>query len=656
MKKPIIRSILMTFAVSLFIIVWVNRMLSVARQAYAANQPQLDATSQVQTTKAQSVSWQHKTASQLNTILIVGVSLTSGQQNTADRTVASITYNGIHLTKFTSFAYWFSEGEIWYLTNPPSGNHTITVTINGYTGGISAGAETYYNSNLAIPFSSLTTNTGYAGTPSVTIPTTTSQTAIDMIFTVNDEQDAVFTPASGQTQLWTSTSKTQGPVAHSSYQPGYAGSTPFSWSWTSKQIKPHWAEMGIALNSAPASIYSISGYIFNDVKGNGVYAAPPDTLYTGGGNITLTGPTNTTTIVTNGSYTAQNLLPGTYTVSYNGPPAGYYISYPRNGTPPSFQVTVGQGSACSVNGNNNATCLTGNIINLDYGITNATSWIQSVCGDIRQDVGIQNTIPASPTCGQYSGAYMLQTDGNVCTTPGIAFSGSTNANFGQGQASTNAYNWTVGSANNPEQFKTPASNIIHTSYKYMIAKASQAGIIPSNLSQQCNLNSCVLSNAAGGLYQTNSSTPTDLHVQASNFSGNRNYVFLVSGNLYIDGPITIAQGSTATFSVAGNIYVNANIGNINPDDMTSDIDGFYSADQSFIINAAPGTCADKKLVIAGSVTTNAGLNGGSFQNNRTLCSANAECAAVSVTERPDLILNTPAFLKYANHIWQEVAP
>ena len=259
---------------------------------------------------------------------------------------------------------------------------------------------------------------------------------------------------------------------------------------------------------------------------------------------------------------------------------------------------------------------------------------------------------------------MIQPDSTVCTnTPGIAFTGNVAANFGTngGQAAANPANWVVGGSGSfgtlgsAEVFKPVTPQLIHTSYAYMKAKAQQSGLTPVNLATKCSLNTCSLTTLPHGLYQTNPTTPTDLHIAVSNLSGNQNYVFLVSGNVYIDGPVKIAVGSTATFSVAGTIYVNQSVGNTSPTDPTTDIEGFYSTDKSFIINAA-GNCTDYRLNIAGSVIVNAALTGGSFQNNRNLCAANASCPSVSFSQRPDFLLNAPTLVKQRNHIWREVAP
>ncbi len=97
--------------------------------------------------------------------------------------------------------------------------------------------------------------------------------------------------------------------------------------------------------------------------------------------------------------------------------------------------------------------------------------------------------------------------------------------------------------------------------------------------------------------------------------------------------------------------------------LNSDLDGFYSTDNSFIIQSATGgkcgvdgSSSDLKLNIGGAVLVNAGETGGSFQNQRDLCIKDTDCPVTTITQRIDLLLNAPAILKHKNNFFQEVAP
>src|SRR5579884_1030007 len=261
----------------------------------------------------------------------------------------------------------------------------------------------------------------------------------------------------------------------------------------------------------PAPGYSISGHVYLDINAN-QHFDQTEALYARGTNIlTFIGSTNFTTTTANGSYTTgPNLPAGTYTVSYTNLPTGYHLSYPRTGPPPSFLVTVGPG--CTTNGANDASCdQNGTITNVNFGLSNLSSWIQATCADIRLDDGIVDSLPQS--------TYGLLTNQNCTSTPGIAFTGDTAADFGQGQASANPADWTVGGTAYPEVY--PASeNGRGLSYTSLLAKAQTDGLPITDLStvSGCtNLADCTLpTTLAHGIYQAND----DVTLNAFTFPAN----------------------------------------------------------------------------------------------------------------------------------------
>lgn len=124
---------------------------------------------------------------------------------------------------------------------------------------------------------------------------------------------------------------------------GYTNTTPLS---VSRTLGPNGT-----VNFGIVQYYSISGVLFDDVNNNGVKDVG-ESNYNGRPSVTASRGTVTTT--TSGGYTISNLTPGTVTVSLNTLPAGYNMTYPLNGPPPSFQVTVGPG--CGTNGAKGASC------------------------------------------------------------------------------------------------------------------------------------------------------------------------------------------------------------------------------------------------------------------------------------------------------------
>lgn len=385
--------------------------------------------------------------------------------------------------------------------------------------------------------------------------------------------------------------------------------------------------------------FTISGNVYLDGNKNGVKDGA-EANYNGA--ISITSSRGTVSTTAGGTYTISGITPGALTVSYNSLPTGYTMTYPLNGPPPSFGLTVG--AACNTNGANGATCGGGNITNLSFGISNFRPWFQSVCGGMRIDNGITDQIPQTAQGGDYASTTL-----NVfCTNADVIFTGDSTATFGQGQASI--ANWLVGGTTYPEVY-TPGPSGIHTSYAYLLAKTQQGNITPTNLSTICSLSNCTLpANLGHGVYQANG----NVTLNGYTFPINQNYVILVNGTLTLNGNIFVPVGSTAVFSSSGNIIVTPTVG-YNPGFLFPNLDGIYSTDRSFIVNST-NTCNDLTLSISGAVITNAALNGGSFQNQRDLCGNDALYPTIYFYQRPDFFLNLPDFLRTQTTATWEAAP
>jgi len=245
--------------------------------------------------------------------------------------------------------------------------------------------------------------------------------------------------------------------------------------------------------------------------------------------------------------------------------------------------------------------------------------------------------------------------------PGIIFSGGKSgltATFGSGMAS--AANWKVGSSLNPDVFTTNHT-AIPTSYDYLLQTAENSGINPTPITSLSEI-------TTNGIYKVEG----NLTVSATTytFPANKNVIVLVNGGMTIINAarILVPIGSTAIFSVRGNISVSSNVGeppttSCNAATHTGcDIEGLYSADGNFLADGAMDCVhgvgaagADLRLNIAGTVIANAARNGGTFINNRSLCANNSAYPSVTFTERPDFILNYPSFVRKIPRSWQEVA-
>lgn len=432
-------------------------------------------------------------------------------------------------------------------------------------------------------------------------------------------------------------------------------SIPTGWTaTTTNPVDVTLTTLGRTVNFGIAPQYSVSGNIFVDSNKNGIKDAS-ESNYTG--NITITASSGTVA-TNNGSYTVSGLTPGTHTVSLNVP-ISYTPTYPQGVGSPSYSAVLPctSTSLSPQSKNINPPCSGSNVVGADFGITNSFSWIQCRGGDCSDNNGFVNIIPqgASQACG---GPNASTSNGSSSTTPGMIFTGDSNPDFGQGFPSLNLpNNWVVGGdvpLNFPEIFQPINSTVVRTSHGYMSTTAVQSGLTPTPLNSACNNSlGCSLSTLGHGLYSSNG----DIYLNTSDLScknadgSNGNCVILINGTLHILGNISVPTGSTVTFTTSLDIKIDNK-------DVTS-IQGFYSTDRNFYTGGNGGDCtkpADSALTINGALVVNAGLGGGSFVNERDLCGGNLNCPAVIFSERPDIILNAPDFIKHPTYIWHEAAP
>lgn len=342
-----------------------------------------------------------------------------------------------------------------------------------------------------------------------------------------------------------------------------------------------------------------------------------------------------------GSYTINNLITGNVTVSYLSLPAGYYMTSPLNGPPPSFRVAIGFG--CSVNGAPGARCNQGDINNLNFGTINDKPWLQAVCGDIRDDNGFSNS--------QAVGQEAIITNAS-CPNPGIVFTGDTDADFGKGKASNS--NQVVGGFQYPEVYNSTGKNKILTSYDYLLEKAKSAKIKTISLSSVCTLSNCKLpQNLAHGVYTA--SNDVSFNAASYTFPTNQDYIFLIDGKITFNGNIHIPTSSSAIFASSGNMIIPATMGSA-PAITTANLEGIYSTDKSLLVQKNATKCADLRLNIGGAVYVNAAENGGGITDSRNLCRFNALYPMLQITQRLDLLLHIPEFVRNQQVISQEVAP
>jgi hypothetical protein len=314
-----------------------------------------------------------------------------------------------------------------------------------------------------------------------------------------------------------------------------------------------------------------------------------------------------------------------------------------------------------------ATCdnPTGNLANVNFAITSQTTWFQSLGGDVRFDQGLTNVIPGSveSSCAKDSttGKGVVLSPGSTTST-GILYTGTTTPNVGLGLVSTP--NYQVSGNTYGQAFLPVNATSLRTSYDYMLTSIKQQGqsITPLATHAPCsNLTNCTITNLSSGVYQADGS------VKLVGFSlsvgTNRSIVILVNGFLQVNTPVDVPTGTSVVFIVSNDIYIDPSVGvtpapaSCNP--TGGQLEGFYSTDKNFVI-AGTNDCtrgADKILNIEGAIIANAALAAptNTIKIKRSICGYSSY-PAVTIRERPDMILGLSSILKVPTYTWQEVAP
>ena len=242
----------------------------------------------VKTSSNQStISFQHTTGTGTNRLLIVGVSIKEA------KTVSSVTYNGLALTKAGAVSNsGNARAEIWYQVAPPSGTSNVVVKISGNSD-IVIGAATFTGVNQTTPLGTFASQTGSTSTASVVAVSAPGEWVFDSVAV----RDVAFINAgAGQAQRWN-------PTAFSNFQGGAStepGAASVTMSWALQLGKP-WAIGTVAIKPALSVFVQTVGAnrLWNQtpsLKGQGVTVAVvdsgisshPDLLATGGNSRVIT--------------------------------------------------------------------------------------------------------------------------------------------------------------------------------------------------------------------------------------------------------------------------------------------------------------------------------------------------------------------------------
>jgi hypothetical protein len=182
------------------------------------------------------------------------VSVAMDEPSTLQYMVKSVTYGGKNLRRLGSMANpnggCYCNLELWYLMAPPSGNHTVTVNLDGGKHQLEASAVTYYNVNQNAPFSKPQTDKGYvtanAGTVTITVASKPNQLVYGT-WATNSSQS--FASGFLETSLWNG-----GPANPEGFAGSMAGGatnglrSTLSWKVTDKNPQPfNYNSIGLVL-------------------------------------------------------------------------------------------------------------------------------------------------------------------------------------------------------------------------------------------------------------------------------------------------------------------------------------------------------------------------------------------------------------------------
>ncbi len=170
-------------------------------------------------TNSDSMSTSHTIPTKANGLLMVGVTIDSND------TVTTLTYNGIALTLLDARSNSSAtRAEVWYMLNPPSGTHTLSLNLSG-NDQVLMGAIYFYNVDQGAPFGTHSTNSGNGDPISGSVSSATDEYVFDVLAS---DSVASMTADGSQTELWNSSMSGLGQGAASIR----AGDTTANVTWT----------------------------------------------------------------------------------------------------------------------------------------------------------------------------------------------------------------------------------------------------------------------------------------------------------------------------------------------------------------------------------------------------------------------------------------
>lgn len=219
----------------------------------------------VAATAVTSKTWAHTCGASANKLV---VTVGAGSSALADRTVSTVTYNGVALTPIGfSDSGSFERSEIWRLNNPPTGSaFNIVVTMTGVGANqLAAGAKSYIDAAAAEGAPS--SNNGTTANPAVTV--VDSASGDDVISMLSTDNESATTTEAG-TSVW----KDENVGADSDFncQSQTATGANTLCAWTNSASGTSWAAVGVAIKPLAAAPPGLP-----DLQEPGWYPTEPQT-------------------------------------------------------------------------------------------------------------------------------------------------------------------------------------------------------------------------------------------------------------------------------------------------------------------------------------------------------------------------------------------
>jgi len=197
-----------------------------------------DVSSSSKTLFKNNVTWSHMTGSGSNKMLVVGIAIEDPIASNME--ISSVTYNGSTMNLVTNSnvlisASKYSKSILYYMTNPPTGPHNISVTTTGICKGIIVGAISLFGVYQGMP-EAVKTNSNINIT-SISTDITTQTDGAWVVDLINDAGDSIkLYEGTGMTKRWNTLCSSL-TAAASAQIVAKAGLTTISWS--ADADKPH---------------------------------------------------------------------------------------------------------------------------------------------------------------------------------------------------------------------------------------------------------------------------------------------------------------------------------------------------------------------------------------------------------------------------------